>query len=167
MESQGNFHKNTEEIKRIDIFCDKNMVAQVSWQFQFPHGNFNFLTAISICSRQFQFAHGSFNFAHGSLSEIETAVSEIETAVSKLKLPSHTHKKALYKQRFVSIDEIALATIFHIRTAPLKFSSGRHSVTNAVICIPNKGISCIPNKGISGIPNKEVSCIPNKELPTK
>ena len=34
------------------------------------HGNFNFLTAISTCSRQFHFAHGNFNFltannAHG------------------------------------------------------------------------------------------------------
>ena len=26
------------------------------------------VTAISICSRQFQFAHGSFNFAHGSFN---------------------------------------------------------------------------------------------------
>ena len=32
------------------------------------HGNFNLLTAISICSRQFQFAHGRFNFAHGSFN---------------------------------------------------------------------------------------------------
>ena len=32
------------------------------------------LTAISICSRQFQFAHGSFNFAHGN-SNLPTAVS--------------------------------------------------------------------------------------------
>ena len=38
------------------------------------HGNFNFLTAISICSRQFQFAHGSFNFAHGNFNLL-TAVS--------------------------------------------------------------------------------------------
>ena len=34
------------------------------------HGDFNFLTAISTCSRQFHFAHGNFNFltannAHG------------------------------------------------------------------------------------------------------
>ena len=32
------------------------------------HGNFNLLTAISICSRQFQFAHGSFNFAHAEVT---------------------------------------------------------------------------------------------------
>ena len=48
---------------------------KVSRQFQFVHGNFNLLTAvsisltaISICSRQFQFAHGGFNFAHGSFN---------------------------------------------------------------------------------------------------
>ena len=54
---------------------------KVSRQFQFAHGNFNLLTAVSICSRQFQFrsrqfqfAHGSFNFAHGSFNLL-TAVS--------------------------------------------------------------------------------------------
>ena len=41
-----------------------------SRQFQFVHGDFNLLTAISIYSRQFQFTHGNFNFltannAHG------------------------------------------------------------------------------------------------------
>ena len=36
--------------------------------FSFAHGSFNLLTAVSICSRQFQFAHGSFNFAHGSFN---------------------------------------------------------------------------------------------------
>ena len=41
---------------------------KVSRQFQFAHGSFNLLTAVSICSRQFQFAHGSFNFAHGSFN---------------------------------------------------------------------------------------------------
>ena len=38
------------------------------------HGNFNLLTAVSICSRQFQFAYGSFN--------LPTAVSISLTAVS-------------------------------------------------------------------------------------
>ena len=53
----------------------------MSRQFQFAHGSFNLLTAvsislttISICSRQFQFAHGSFNLL--------TAVSISLTAVS-------------------------------------------------------------------------------------
>ena len=32
------------------------------------------VTAISICSRQFQFAHGSFNFTHGNFNLL-TAVS--------------------------------------------------------------------------------------------
>ena len=32
-----------------------------SRQFQFLHGNFNLLTAISMCSRQFQFIPGNFN----------------------------------------------------------------------------------------------------------
>ena len=32
-----------------------------SRQFQFAHGNFNLPTAISICSRQFQFTHGNSN----------------------------------------------------------------------------------------------------------
>ena len=31
-----------------------------SRQFQFAHGNFNLFTAISICSRRFQFSHGNF-----------------------------------------------------------------------------------------------------------
>ena len=31
-----------------------------SRQFQFAHGNFNLFTAISICSRRFQFTHGNF-----------------------------------------------------------------------------------------------------------
>ena len=54
---------------------------KVSRQFQFTHGSFNLLTAVSIsltavliCSRQFQFAHGSFNLAHGSFNLL-TAVS--------------------------------------------------------------------------------------------
>ena len=36
-------------------------ISICSRQFQFAHGNFSLLTAISICSRQFQFAHGNFN----------------------------------------------------------------------------------------------------------
>ena len=36
-------------------------ISICSRQFQFAHGNFNLLTAISICSRQFQFAHGNFS----------------------------------------------------------------------------------------------------------
>ena len=52
-----------------------------SRQFQFAHGSFNLLTAVSICSRQFQFAHGSFIFAHGSFNLL-TAVSISLTAVS-------------------------------------------------------------------------------------
>ena len=36
-------------------------ISICSRQFQFAHGNFNLLTAISICSRQFHFAHGNFN----------------------------------------------------------------------------------------------------------
>ena len=46
------------------------------------HGNFSLFTAISICSRQFQFAHGNFNlftaisiiFAHGNFN-LPTAIS--------------------------------------------------------------------------------------------
>ena len=43
-------------------------ISICSRQFQFAHGNFNLLTAISICSRQFQFAHGNFNLliSHGN-----------------------------------------------------------------------------------------------------
>ena len=36
-------------------------ISICSRQFQFAHGNFSLLTAISICSRQFQFARGNFN----------------------------------------------------------------------------------------------------------
>ena len=56
-------------------------ISICSRQFQFAHGSFNLLTAvsisltaISICSRQFQSAHGSFNLL--------TAVSISLTAVS-------------------------------------------------------------------------------------
>ena len=46
----------------------------MSRQFQFAHGNFNLLTAVSICSRQFQFRSRQFQFAHGSFNLL-TAVS--------------------------------------------------------------------------------------------
>ena len=46
----------------------------MSRQFQFRHGNFNFITTISTSSRQFQFHHGNFNFA--------TAISTSFTAIS-------------------------------------------------------------------------------------
>ena len=36
-------------------------ISTCSRQFQFVHGNFNLFTAISICSRRFQFAHANFN----------------------------------------------------------------------------------------------------------
>ena len=44
------------------------------------HGNFNLLTAVSICSRQFQFAHGSFNYTHGNFTLL-TAISTLLTAL--------------------------------------------------------------------------------------
>ena len=50
-------------------------ISICSRQFQFAHGSFNLLTVVSICSRQFQFrlrqfqfAYGSFNFAHDSFN---------------------------------------------------------------------------------------------------
>ena len=43
-------------------------ISICSRQFQFAHGSFNWLTAVSICSWQFQFAHGSFNFAHDEVT---------------------------------------------------------------------------------------------------
>ena len=56
-------------------------ISICSRQFQFAHGNFNFthgnfnlLTAISVCSRQFQFVHGNFNLL--------TAISILLTAIS-------------------------------------------------------------------------------------
>ena len=36
-------------------------ISTCSRQFQLAHGNFDLLTAISTCSRQFQLAHGNFN----------------------------------------------------------------------------------------------------------
>ena len=36
-------------------------ISICSRQFQFAHGNFNLATVISICSQQFQFTHGNFN----------------------------------------------------------------------------------------------------------
>ena len=63
-------------------------ISICSRQFQFAHGSFNLLTAvsisltaISICSRQFQFRSRQFQFAHGSFNLL-TAVSISLTAVS-------------------------------------------------------------------------------------
>ena len=42
--------------KDIDLYSG----PKVSRQFQFTHGNFNLLTAISIYSWHFQFTHGNF-----------------------------------------------------------------------------------------------------------
>ena len=42
--------------KDIDLYSG----PKVSRQFQFTHGNFNLLTAISIYSWQFQFTHSNF-----------------------------------------------------------------------------------------------------------
>ena len=53
----------------------------MSRQFQFAHGNFNLLMAVSFCSRQFQFAHSSFNFAHGSFNFAHSSFNLL-TAVS-------------------------------------------------------------------------------------
>ena len=69
-------------LKDFNEFCIKLLWSILRWpksvtaisicsrQFQFTHGNFNLLTAISTCSRQFHFPHGNFNFltannAHG------------------------------------------------------------------------------------------------------
>ena len=43
-------------------------ISVCSRQFQFAHGNFSLLTAIPICSRQFQFAQGNFNFTYGNFN---------------------------------------------------------------------------------------------------
>ena len=43
-------------------------ISICSRQFQFVHGNFNLLTAISICSRQFQFYSRQFQFTHGNFN---------------------------------------------------------------------------------------------------
>ena len=48
--------------------CKSVQVSHPCTVAQKCHGNFNLLTAISICSRQFQFAHGSFNFAHDEVT---------------------------------------------------------------------------------------------------
>ena len=59
------------------------------------HGNFNFLTAISTCSRQFHFAHGNFNFltannAHGVF--FETWAVDSGHRKSKRKIKSRSSK---------------------------------------------------------------------------
>ena len=43
-------------------------ISIYSRQFQFAHGNFNLLTAFSICSRQLQFTHSNFNFTHDNFN---------------------------------------------------------------------------------------------------
>ena len=52
--------------EKLSLMCEiyggpKSVTAIYSQQFQFVHGNFNLLKAISICSQQFQFAHRNFN----------------------------------------------------------------------------------------------------------
>ena len=61
--------------KKILFFTGADNPMNQSTVAQKCHGNYNLLTAVSICSRQFQFcsrqfqfAHGSFNFAHGSFN---------------------------------------------------------------------------------------------------
>ena len=62
-------------------YLRKEASIQVSTVAQKCHGNFNLLTAISICSRQFQFAHGSFNLLT-AVSISLTAFFNLLTAVS-------------------------------------------------------------------------------------
>ena len=93
----------SDHFSKIPIFSSQITIVKpprkrahlVSTVAQNCHGNFNLLTAVSICSRQFQFrsrqfqfrsrqfqfAYGSFNFAHGSFNLL-TAVSISLTAVS-------------------------------------------------------------------------------------
>ena len=73
----------------------KTSISTSPRQFQFDHGNFNLVTAIStsltaisiwsrqfqLQSRQFQFGHGYFNFAHGNFN-LTTAISTSLTAIS-------------------------------------------------------------------------------------
>ena len=64
------------------------------------HGNFNFLTAISTCSRQFHFAHGNFNFltannAHGVFRfahHLSTSAVDSGHQKSKRKIKSRSSK---------------------------------------------------------------------------
>ena len=72
-----------------------NFITAIStWsrQYQFHHSNFNFVTAISISPRQFQlrsrqfqfqFHYGNFNFIHGNFN-FTTAISTSFTAISIL-----------------------------------------------------------------------------------
>ena len=50
-------------------------ISICSRQFQFVHGNFNLLTAISIYSRQFQFYLRRFQFTDGNFAILLTALS--------------------------------------------------------------------------------------------
>ena len=71
-------------------------ISTCSREFQFVHGNFNLLTAISTCSRQFQFfhsnAHGIFRFAHHQ----STSASDSGHQKSKRKIESR-YLKSIFK----------------------------------------------------------------------
>ena len=71
-------------------------ISICSRQFQFTQGNFNLLTAISICSRQFQFFHGNahsiFRFAH----YLSTTVADSTYQTSKHKIESRYLKSIFF-----------------------------------------------------------------------
>ena len=59
-------HGNFNLLTAVSI-CSRQFQFR-SRQFQFAHGSFNLLTAVSICSRQFQFRSRQFQFTHGSFN---------------------------------------------------------------------------------------------------
>ena len=60
-------HSNFNFLTAISVF---------SGQFQFAHGNFNLFREISICSRQFQFTHGNFNLLTAISVNLLRAISQ-------------------------------------------------------------------------------------------
>ena len=84
------------------------------------HGNFNFITAISISPRQFQLCHGSFNFT--------TAISTSFTAISTLSRQFQFHHGNFNFTTTISI----LSRQFQLRSRQFQFQFHHRESTKVV-----------------------------------
>ena len=117
------------------------------------HGNFNFITAISISPRQFQFHHGNFNFVHGNFNFV-TAVS---ISPRQFQLRSRQFQLCHGNFNFTT----AISTLFTaISTSPRQFQF-HHDNFNFVTAISTSftaiSISISP-QGVHKSCEKEINC---------
>ena len=94
-------------------------ISTCSRQFQFNHGNFNLFTAISICSRQFQLVHSNFNFPkqfqffNGNAHGIFRFTHHLSTSASD---SGHQRSKRKTESRY-------LKSIFKVKIKKMKVHS--------------------------------------------